>query len=281
MYKIIGADGREYGPVSAGQVKQWIAEGRANPKTRVQPEGSTDWVLLETLPEFADAFAAAAPPPLTATFDIRQWTDEVLGRDYHIDIGSCLNRGWELIKNNFWLLVGASFVASLIGGFGVIPYLGVFVCLILGGPMMGGLYALYLKRIRGQAATFGDVFCGFSLAFGALLGTYVVILLLTAVGLLLCLVPGIYLGVSWIFSIALVIDKKMDFWQAMELSRKVVTKHWWLMFGFLIVIGLVALAGVLACVVGVFITVSIAQASLMYAYEDIFNPRQEQKVIIP
>lgn len=281
MYKIIGADGREYGPVSTAQLKQWIVEGRAGAQTRVQPERSTEWITLGTLPDFADVFAAAAPPPPTVIFDTQRWADEVLARDYRIEIGSCLNRGWELIKKDFWLLVGASFVAAMIGALGIIPYLGVLITLILGGPLMGGLYALYLKRIRGQSAMFGDLFCGFTLAFGSLLGVYLVMMVLTALGLLLCLVPGIYLAVSWVFAIALVIDRKMDFWPAMELSRKVVTKHWWLLFGFLIVIALVVLAGLLACILGVFITASIGQAALMYAYEDIFNPRPESKVVIP
>ena len=42
----------------------------------------------------------------------------------------------------------------------------------------------------------------------------------------LCILPGIYLGVAWIFTEALVIDKKLEFWPAMELSRKVVSRHW-------------------------------------------------------
>ncbi len=33
MYKIIGADGKEYGPVTAEQLKQWIADGRVNGNT--------------------------------------------------------------------------------------------------------------------------------------------------------------------------------------------------------------------------------------------------------
>ncbi len=67
MYKIIGADGREYGPVTADQVKQWIAEGRANAQSRAQAEGSTDWKTLAEFPEFQPAFATAggAPPPVT------------------------------------------------------------------------------------------------------------------------------------------------------------------------------------------------------------------------
>jgi len=59
MYKILGGDGKEYGPISAETLRQWMAEGRANAQTQVQPEGGTGWVALGTLPEFS----AAAPTP--------------------------------------------------------------------------------------------------------------------------------------------------------------------------------------------------------------------------
>lgn len=67
MYKIIGADGRVYGPVSAGELREWIVEGRANGQSQIQAEGSPDWRPLETFPEFASALAGAAsrtPPAL-------------------------------------------------------------------------------------------------------------------------------------------------------------------------------------------------------------------------
>jgi uncharacterized membrane protein len=77
--------------------------------------------------------------------------------------------------------------------------------------------------------------------------------------------------VSWIFTLALVIDKQMDFWPAMDLSRKMVTKHWFLVFAFLLVVGLLAAAGVIACCIGIFVTMPIFFASIMYAYETIFS----------
>lgn len=63
MYKIIGADGKEYGPITAEQLRQWIAEGRANPQTRVLPEGAANWTTVGQLPEFA----ATALAPATIT----------------------------------------------------------------------------------------------------------------------------------------------------------------------------------------------------------------------
>ncbi len=68
MYKIIGADFRHYGPATADQVKQWIAEGRANGQSLAQMDGATDWKPLATFVEFTDALAAKAPapPPLSS-----------------------------------------------------------------------------------------------------------------------------------------------------------------------------------------------------------------------
>ncbi|HTY87466.1 MAG TPA: GYF domain-containing protein [Candidatus Acidoferrum sp.] len=58
MYKILGSDGNEYDAMPAQTVKQWIREGRVEPKTPVMPEGAADWVFLSDLPEFAESFAA-------------------------------------------------------------------------------------------------------------------------------------------------------------------------------------------------------------------------------
>ena len=40
MYRVIGADGQQYGPVSAEQIRQWMVEGRVNAQTLVQAAGS-------------------------------------------------------------------------------------------------------------------------------------------------------------------------------------------------------------------------------------------------
>lgn len=67
MFKIIGADQQQYGPVSADQIRQWIAEGRANGQTLVSAEGSAEWKPLESFPEFAEALRQHTPPPPAAS----------------------------------------------------------------------------------------------------------------------------------------------------------------------------------------------------------------------
>ncbi len=62
MYRIIGADGREYGPASADRVREWIAEGRADAQTRALAEGAAAWKPLVEYLEFAPLLASMPPP---------------------------------------------------------------------------------------------------------------------------------------------------------------------------------------------------------------------------
>jgi len=64
MYRIIGADGNQYGPISADQLRQWIAEGRANAQTKVLAEGTTEWKPLSEFPEFFPSTTAPGAMPL-------------------------------------------------------------------------------------------------------------------------------------------------------------------------------------------------------------------------
>ncbi len=66
MYKIIGVDGQQYGPVNADQIRRWIVENRVNALTLIQPEGATDWRPLSTFPEFGADLKPAAPPAIAA-----------------------------------------------------------------------------------------------------------------------------------------------------------------------------------------------------------------------
>ena len=299
MYKIIGADQKEYGPVSSELLRQWVSEGRVNGQTLARAEGETEWKPLSAFPEFASVLQTATPP---AAFPPPGGSsaappEVVLARDYNLDIGSCIARSWDLLKQNFWPVVGVSLLILVITGVinqviglasgpafrGIILQRRVSpgaISIILGTSVLGapiytlltaGLFKYYLKLIRAEAPTIADAFAGFSPIAGQLLLLGLVSGLLNTIGFFLCVIPMIYTSVSWIFALPLVIDRNLGFWDAMELSRKVVGKHWFIMFAFLLVIGLLAACGILACCVGVFVTMPIASIALLYAYEDIFG----------
>lgn len=227
---------------------------------------------------------SAAPPPMA---DGAAMAREILARDYMLSIRSCIRRGWKLLTGEFWPFVGITAlilallsVASSFGGATLMRdtkgengfEFSSGVGLLLWGPLMGGLMFYFLKKARQEPATVETAFCGFSRerflhVFLAGFASGV----LTWLGFALFLLPGIYLLIAWMFTLPLVMDKKLDFWSAMELSRKVVTKHWFKFLGFGLVLFLLNFAGALALIVGVFVAVPLVLASLIYAYEDIFG----------
>ena len=197
MYIIIGGDSKEYGPVSADDLRQWIAEGRLGPQSLAKAEGEAEFRPLSAFPEFAGAFAPEAPMPgAPPTFAPAAG---VASSDYEVDIGGCISRGWNLYKENFGILFVASLLLFVIqfafaGGLNMVlmplakslmhasvgfrigyNYLFPAVTALVVGPMAGGVYVVYLKVIRQQNAGVGDVFEGFQKAFGQLfLGALVV-----------------------------------------------------------------------------------------------------------
>ncbi|WCJ59728.1 GYF domain-containing protein [Fontisphaera persica] len=285
MYKIIGADGREYGPVSAEEIKQWIREGRAVTNTKAQAVGTVEWRDLRDFPEFAGCFGASPPPPPTATaappggamppvgvvtVDPRQEAEAIIARGIHFSIGDCLSRGWQLVMSDFWPVVGVSALILVILAGTNAAYVG----LLINGPLLGGLYYYFLKKIRGQSAALGDAFAGFSLAFLQLFLLNLISGIFISLGLVLCLIPGIYLAVAYYFIYPLLIDRRLEFWPTMEICRRVVTSIWWQALVFVLVMALVNLAGALALCVGIFISFPVTIAATCYAYESIFNGRQ-------
>ena len=62
LYKIIGNDGKTYGPASAAEIREWIIQGRVENRTSVLPEGAAEWTFLGLLAEFAPNFSG--PPPI-------------------------------------------------------------------------------------------------------------------------------------------------------------------------------------------------------------------------
>jgi hypothetical protein len=294
-YIIIGGNQKEYGPITGSDVRQWISEGRLNEQSPAKAEGETVWRPLATFPEFADLFTAQAPAASAAAGMAMpaDWAE----RDYELDIGSCLSRGWALVKNNFWPTVGVTTLVMLLviaanqilglfsrspindmmvkhqfsaGGIAIVVLVSV-----VGAPIYtiftAGLFKYYLKLIRGEPAGVGDAFSGFGPHLGQLVLLSLVQIVLLLVGYALCFLPGIYLAVAWYFAIPLVVDKGLGFWEAMQLSRKLVNKHWFLVFAFLLVYSLVMMSGMIACCIGIFVTMPIGFAAMMYAYETIFS----------
>jgi len=234
--------------------------------------------------------------------------EEVVAREYEVDIGGCFSQGWDLFKANAGLMIGATVLVYLVVLVAnVIPYLSYVLSLVFNGPLLGGLWCFYIRKARGEEASVGDAFSGFGPRFMPLMLTNIVSGILAG----LCIVPGIavlivgvmtaggfrggpsqmgvpllvggglllvlgivgtvYLSTIWFYALALVADKGLNFWAAMQLSRRVVAKHWWMNFLLIFVGGLLAGAGFLACVVGLLVTIPLYYAILTQHYQKVFG----------
>lgn len=307
MYTIIGADGKEYGPVPADTLRDWIAAGRANAQTRIRRQNETEWSTIGAVPELAEAVAPKPPPVATpgtpgAAPGAVLSAEDLVARARPIDITGCLKRGWESGKANFFPVLGVTLLIGLCAGMaGAIPVVGIFASLFLAGVFYGGLYYYILKKVRGEATEIGDAFSGFSVCFGQLALATFVSSLLTVFAFLLLILPGIYLAVCWMFTYLIVREKGLPFWDAMELGRKVITAQWFRVFGVLLLFFLLAVAvnavpialaimggvmaksagaagagliavGVLGIITMSLLLTPIYMAALMHIYDDLFNP---------
>ncbi len=63
-YKIIGGDGREYGPATLAELKDWIRDGRVAGRTHVWQSERGLWSPAAELPELQAELGPLAPPPL-------------------------------------------------------------------------------------------------------------------------------------------------------------------------------------------------------------------------
>jgi uncharacterized membrane protein len=132
---------------------------------------------------------------------------------HRLDIGTILSEAWNLLMRDIGLYIAAMATYFVIGlatcGLGILFY----------GPLFAGVMIMGIRAMKGESLVYADVFAGFRL-FLPLLLLSIVTLLLVTIGLVLCILPGIYLILAWSLAMPLVIDRKMDFWAAMQLSLR-------------------------------------------------------------
>lgn len=275
-YFLIATDGRHYGPLSADDMHAWIADGRANRYCRVRRDGETQWQPLREIPEFEEATRprdlSFRPPDVEHAAP-----DDATSGNYRrpagrLDPVSCFQRGWQVLLLDLPLLGGMTLLVSMVVGVaGMVPRVGLLTAFIVDQLLRGGLYVLYLSRMRGTPQTVSQAATLVAGSAITILVGGMAVLGLAMLGLVLLIVPGIYLLVSYAFVLPILVDRRLPVWEAMELSRTTVHPHWWPVFGLLLAQAAMILLGVLAAGVGLVIALPICTAALMVAYEDLFG----------
>ena len=72
-----------------------------------------------------------------------------------INAGDCVSNAWNLVKQNYGMYLGIALVAMILAG--CIPCVSLFLV----GPIIGGVYYVLLREMRGEPVEFGMMFKGF------------------------------------------------------------------------------------------------------------------------
>jgi len=163
-----------------------------------------------------------------------------LPEQFVVDIGMAFREGARIVNDNLAVFLGYSLVAFLITLAASSIYIG---GMVVAGPLTAGFFGASLKAYRGEKVEFSDFWEYWGM--GPVYLFSIVTSLLIGFGMFLCLIPGIYLAVSYMIGMPLVLDRRLDFWPAAELSRKAIGKGWWMMFLFALLFVLMAGFGTL------------------------------------
>ncbi len=250
QYFVLAPDGSEYGPVDLPGLLQWLREGRVLEATLIRRNGA-DPVPAETLPELAAAFSPP-PPPAGPPFpgsvalpaEFRSW-------DF-------IGQAWELVKPHWLPLAAMCVLAFLIG---CVPC----AMFVIGGAIYVGVSRAIFGLIAGRPPKVGMMFEGFD-RFGQAFLANLVVGLLVGIGTLFCIVPGIILGIMWMFVNFVLAETNLDFWPAMEYSANLTAGYRWKLFCLLLACFVVYVLGLLACGVGLVVAVPVIVTAMALAY---------------
>ncbi len=211
----------------------------------------------------------------------------------------CVKEGWELIKNDYWILFAVSLVGGLIGGFSFYILLGAMVC---------GIFYCYLQAIDGERVSFEGLWKGFSyFAPGLVVTLFIVVPMIVVYAIIyapfvMAMVMGSKLSESemmtllfgaiavdlvvivimvcfhtlLMFSFPLIVDRNLSGFQAMKTSARAVWKNMGGVVGLILVNFVLAFLGYLALCIGLYFVIPVMIAGNVVAYRKVFPAPNER-----
>jgi hypothetical protein len=88
---------------------------------------------------------------------------------------------------------------------------------------------------------------------------------------LLLLLPIVYLSIVWIYAPLLIIFYNMSAWDAMETSRKIISKQWGIFALFYFLVSIISVSGILIFGIGILYTLPMGACILYASFEDILD----------
>lgn len=218
--------------------------------------------------------------------------EEALARGYDFSIGDLISESWSKVKGTKGIIIGGFLVfyvvllvvnlalGGIVSVFGALNE-SVFAMVVgeilvsllasaLAYPFMAGINMVGIRRAADQPISFNEIFSHFGRTV-PLIVTAVVMMLLIYLGMLLLIIPGIYLSVAYMLAIPLVVERGLSPWQAMEASRKAITQHWFKVFGLFLLLGLIVLVSMIPLGIGLVWTIPLFVVAMGVLYRTIFG----------
>jgi hypothetical protein len=129
------------------------------------------------------------------------------------EVGEVLSEAWRLFARDPGVYILATLVYT--GITMVTCGLAIFVL----GVFLGGITGMGLQAQRGEPVSYNDAFAGFR-RFGDLFLLWIVMLSAVSIGYVLCILPGIYLTLAFYMAAPLIVDRRMNFLEAMTESLR-------------------------------------------------------------
>ena len=185
-------------------------------------------------------------------------------------IQESLLKGWDYFRAQPLNSVAFTLLVFSIQGISTyfLDDFSLVLSILISPPLTAGFFLVANRISRGVEVEFSSFFDGFSF-WGILIVTSLISGILTFLGVIALIIPGIYLAVAFMFGIPFALFSGMDFWNSLELSRKLITRNWWKFFGFVIVLIVVNILGLLFFLVGILITIPVSYYAIYAIFEEL------------
>ncbi|MBU1077471.1 MAG: hypothetical protein KKH98_09280 [Spirochaetes bacterium] len=190
-----------------------------------------------------------------------------------MNLNVLIEKGWQETKTHFWLYAAVLLISfSLLFGLSTLLqllHLSRFfiqvILYILQVWLAVGWTIIFLKRANDKPARIQDLFMGgpyLASSMGATLCYFVMIF----VGFFLLIFPACIWGIQFMFYQYLIVDKNMTAFQSLKESSKMTKGLKWKLFPIVIVLEIVAYAGLLMFVMGIFWTLPVSYMAMTFLY---------------
>ncbi len=137
-------------------------------------------------------------------------------------------------------------------------------------PMLAGIIMMGIDKAAGRETSISRVFQYFSATI-PLTVMAIIMTLLIYLGFMLLIIPGIYLSIAYLMAIPLIVEKDLGAWEALEVSRKSISKHWFKFFFLLTALMLIMIVSMLPLLIGTLWTVPMMFTAIGVLYRDTYG----------